>query len=52
MKKIQVIKVKNWGDEWLNRLAVIEDRFGKMGATERKATMNWLIAKYATVHHA
>ena len=45
-KRLQHIKVKDYGEEWVNRLAVVEDQFSKMGAVEKGATLQWLISKY------
>ena len=34
--KQQIIKIKNYGNDWLNRLAVVADTFGKNGATRAR----------------
>lgn len=46
----QVIKVENYGDDWINRLAVVLDQFEKMsGSVEQGATLQFLMSKYRDV---
>ena len=43
----QVVKVKNYGNDWISRLAVISDQFEKMeGAREQKAALEYIMSKY------
>ena len=43
----QVVKVKNYGNDWVNRLAVIGSQFEKMSGTkEQAAALRFLISKY------
>jgi hypothetical protein len=44
--KWQTIKVRDYGDDWLNRLAVILKMTEKMGEREREATLNFVVGKY------
>ena len=45
--KMQMIKVMDHGDDWVNRLAVIGNQFEKMeSAKERGAALRFFIAKY------
>lgn len=49
-RRTQTIKVKDYGDEWLNRLAVIGDRFEAMECDrERAAALRFFLAKYLDV---
>jgi len=50
-EKMQTVKVKDYGDDWINRLAVVLDQIQKMGKTEREATLDFIVARYMTVHH-
>ena len=43
----QVIKVKNYGDGWINRLAVVLNQFEKMEQTERGAILRYIKSKYS-----
>ena len=45
-RKFQFLKARNYGNESVNRLAVIEDQFSEMGEAERAATLGWLASKY------
>ena len=49
--KQQVIKIKNYGDDRLNRLAVVADTFEKMEPRERAAVFRWLISLYPNESH-
>lgn len=44
--KLRTVKLTDYGDDWVNRLAQVEDAFGKMEQRERSATLNWLVSKY------
>jgi hypothetical protein len=46
MAKLQKIKVKDYGDDWLNRLAVILVTLAKMEPRERDATLEFIVSKY------
>lgn len=46
-KKLQHIKVKDYRDPWVNRLAVVEAMFQQMGENERSAVLGWINSKYA-----
>jgi hypothetical protein len=43
----QVIKVKNYGDDWVNRLAAVLTTTEKMSPDERSATFRYLKSKYS-----
>lgn len=43
----QVVKVKNYGDDWVNRLAVVLITMDKMAPDERSATLKYLKSKYS-----
>ena len=43
----QIVKVKNYGDDWVNRLAVMLITMDKMDPTERGATLKFLKSKYS-----
>jgi hypothetical protein len=45
-KRIQIIKVKDYGDPWVNRLAVVAVIFAKMEPCERVATLEFMTSKY------
>ena len=46
-KRLQIVKVKDYEDGWVNRLAVVLDQFRKMDSTrERGASLRFLIEKY------
>jgi hypothetical protein len=45
-KHVQVIKVKDYGDHWINRLAVILDTLAKMEPREREVSLEFIVAKY------
>ena len=47
----QIIKIRNYGNDWLNRLAIVEDTFEKMEPKERAAAFRWLISKYPNETH-
>jgi len=42
----QVIELKNYGDDWINHLAQVENAFAKMDYRERQAALEWLMSKY------
>lgn len=44
--KYQTIKVRDYGDDWLNRLAVILQMTEKMDDREREATLSFVVGKY------
>ena len=47
MKRIQVIKVRNYDEDRINRLAVVVDRFEAMETDkERRMALDWLESKY------
>jgi hypothetical protein len=48
--KWQTIKVRDYGDDWLNRLATILKMTEKMGAREREATLTFVVEKYGGSH--
>lgn len=45
-KRLQKIKVKDYGDSWVNRLAVVLVTFEKMEHAERAATLDFVVSKY------
>ena len=45
-KRTQVIKVKDYGDIHVNRLAVVCDQFEKMEDWERGATLKFIESKW------
>jgi hypothetical protein len=45
-KRERIIKVKDYGDDWINRLAVVTTTFEKMSEEERGATLRFIRAKY------
>lgn len=46
MTKWQKIKVRDYGDDWLNRLAAILKVTEKMDKQERDAMLNFVIRRY------
>ena len=46
MAKWQTIKVRDYGDDWINRLGVILKTIQKMGPREREATLKFIFDKY------
>ena len=44
--KQRTIKLTDYGDDWVNRLAQVEDAFSKMDYRERTAALHWLMSKY------
>ena len=44
---MQVIEVKDYGHDWVNRLAVVLSTLDKMEERERSATFSFLKSKYA-----
>lgn len=42
----QVVKVKNYGDDWINRLAVVLATTEKMEPKERSAALAFMKSKY------
>jgi hypothetical protein len=46
MKRVQVIKVKDYGDHWVNRLAIILETLAKMEPREREASLEFIASKY------
>jgi hypothetical protein len=52
MKRLpqQIVKVKNYGNDWINRLAVVGDQFEKMeGSKEQAAALRFILSKYGDV---
>lgn len=50
--KWQTIKCRDYGDDWLNRLAVILKMTEKMDEHEREATLDFVVGKYQRrIHH-
>lgn len=45
-KKLQKIKVRDYGDAWINRLAIVMQAFAAMSDDERGATLRFINAKY------
>ena len=45
-RKLQKIGVRDYGDPWVNRLAVVDTTFSKMEPNERGAVLRWLRSKY------
>lgn len=43
----QVIKVKDYGDAWINRLAVVLTTFEKMESDERLAVFRLMKSRYS-----
>ena len=43
----QMVKVKNYGDDWVNRLAVVLITMDQMEPEERLATLRFLKSKYS-----
>jgi hypothetical protein len=43
----QVIKVKNYGDDWINRLAIVLAATEKMSPDERSAVLRFIKSKYS-----
>jgi hypothetical protein len=49
----QVIKVKNYGDPRINRLAVVQDQFCKMeNDKERRLALEWFMSKYRRAYES
>lgn len=46
MAKYQNIKIKDYGDDWINRLAVILKTIEKMDRDERNATLEFVFNKF------
>lgn len=46
-KPMQEIKVKDYGDEWVNRLAVVGSQLEKMEPAERAAALRFFKSKYS-----
>lgn len=44
--KRQTVKIKDYGDDWLNRLALVLTTIEKMGPTEREASLEFIVSKY------
>lgn len=44
--KWQTIKVRDYGDDWLNRLATILKMTEKMGERELEATLAFVVSRY------
>jgi hypothetical protein len=42
----QTIKVRDYGDDWINRLAVLLKTIAKMDEREREATLSFIFGKY------
>lgn len=45
-KRTQTIKVKDYGDEYVNRLAVVLNQIGKMEPWERQAALQFVHSKW------
>lgn len=43
----QVVKVKNYGDDWINRLAIVLCTIEKMETDERLAAFRFMKSKYS-----
>lgn len=43
----EVIKVKNWGNDWINRLSVVLCTLEQMEPDERLAAFRFLKSKYS-----
>ena len=43
---MQKIKIKDYGDPWINRLAVVDATVAAMEPAERLAVLNWLKSKF------
>lgn len=43
----QVVKVKNYGDAWINRLAIVLTATEKMDPKERAAALAFMKSKYS-----
>lgn len=43
----QIIKVKNYGDDWVNRLAIVGVTLEKMESDERAAALRFFKSKYS-----
>lgn len=43
---LQKIKVKDYGDDWINRLAVILKTIEQMSDAERAASLTFILDKY------
>ena len=48
-RKFQKIEVREYGDDWVNRLAVILAAFSEMDEAELSATLNFVVQKYQRV---
>lgn len=47
--KVKTVQVPNYGDDWINRLAIIEATIQEMGGDEFRASMRFLMSKYKLV---
>ena len=45
-KRMHVVKVKDYGDDWINRLAVVMTTLAKMEPREREASLEFIVSKY------
>jgi hypothetical protein len=48
----QQIMVRDYGDEWVNRLAVVCNQFDKMELAEQIATLRYVLHKYGNASEA
>lgn len=48
-KRVVVTKSKDYGDEWINRLALILKTIEQMGPQERDASLEFIAQKYMTI---
>lgn len=44
---LQTIRVKDYGDDWVNRLAVVGSQLEKMESDERAAAFRYFKSKYS-----
>jgi hypothetical protein len=42
----QVLKFKDYGDDWINRLAVVVITLKRMEPNEREAALEFIVSKY------
>jgi hypothetical protein len=45
-QRMQVVKVKDYGDAWINHLAVMLTTLAEMEPREREATLEFIVSKY------
>ena len=44
--RVQIIRVKDYGDDWVNRLALVLKAFEQMEPREREASLEFVVSKY------